>query len=281
MEKKILLPTDFSKNALNAARYALDLFREDRCAFFILNTYHSVGYPIDSMVLVPEPGGLTYEEAREQSEMGLEKFLAMLKLHPERPTHRFETSSIFGTLLEGVKQQIDEKGIDLVVMGTRGATDAEQILFGTNTVHMMEQVLDCPVLAVPAGYRYSIPRHILFPTGFEFRLQKSVLRFLLEIATVHRSMVHILHMGADQPKEQISRKRELNRILVGIPHEFHFLDESKVARGISLFLNERPCEMIVFMNRKHSFLEKLLKRPLVKELGYHPQIPILELNVPK
>ena len=42
--KKILLPTDFSENALNAIHYALHLFKDESCAFFILNTYTPMIY---------------------------------------------------------------------------------------------------------------------------------------------------------------------------------------------------------------------------------------------
>ena len=42
--KKILLPTDFSENALNAIDYALQLFKDETCAFFILNTYTPMIY---------------------------------------------------------------------------------------------------------------------------------------------------------------------------------------------------------------------------------------------
>lgn len=42
--KKILLPTDFSENVLNAIDYALQLFKDETCAFFILNTYTPMIY---------------------------------------------------------------------------------------------------------------------------------------------------------------------------------------------------------------------------------------------
>ncbi len=37
--KNILLPTDFSDNAYNALRYAAELYKEEDCTFFLLNTY--------------------------------------------------------------------------------------------------------------------------------------------------------------------------------------------------------------------------------------------------
>ena len=50
--KKIILPTDFSDNALNAIDYAMQLFKDEVCAFFILNVYapmiYSYEYQVDA-----------------------------------------------------------------------------------------------------------------------------------------------------------------------------------------------------------------------------------------
>lgn len=279
MEKRILVPTDFSRNALNALRYAIDLFASRSCEFYLLNVYQVSGYSIDSM-MVPEPGEPHYESAKEASEAGLAKLLEQIKLHGENPSHTFHTLSTFNSLVYGIKNVIAKKDIDLIVMGTRGATDADDIIFGTNTVHVMEGIQECPVLAVPDSYRYSPPREIVFPTDFRLGYKRSELNHLLEIARVHEAVIRVLHI---QSEPELNRDQKANRellkgILEAVPHEFHTLSDLKVHKGIGAFVASRNSDMIVFMNRKHSFLSKILSKPLVKELGYHYQIPILELN---
>lgn len=37
--KRILLPTDFSDISVNAIQYALSLFAEETCEFYLLNVY--------------------------------------------------------------------------------------------------------------------------------------------------------------------------------------------------------------------------------------------------
>ncbi|MEJ2113114.1 MAG: universal stress protein [Flavobacteriaceae bacterium] len=39
MRRKILLPTDFSKNAWHAINYALELYKDENCDFYILNAF--------------------------------------------------------------------------------------------------------------------------------------------------------------------------------------------------------------------------------------------------
>lgn len=48
--KRILLPTDFSENAANAISYAVRLFKDEECIFYLLNTYTPAAYHTGMMV---------------------------------------------------------------------------------------------------------------------------------------------------------------------------------------------------------------------------------------
>ncbi len=279
MEKRILIPIDFSRNSLNASRYALDLFSHSRCDFYILNVFQVSGYSTTSM-MVPEPGEKMYEAAKEQSEAGLEKFMGMLQLHGSNPLHSFQADSGFNSIVYGIKNFIAKNDIDLVIMGTKGATHAQSLIFGTNTVQVMEEVTECPVLAIPADYSFTPPKEIVFPTDFKTAYKRREMNALFEIAKNHGSVIRVLHIGeeAQLNREQKSNRELLSTILDEIPHEFHSLSGLKVHAGIGAFIASRNSDMIVFMNRKHSFLGQILAKPLVRELGYHYHIPILELN---
>ena len=61
MKKKILVPTDFSKNAWTALVYACDLFKERECEFYIVNVYHARGYALEHMT-IPEVGVNSYDK---------------------------------------------------------------------------------------------------------------------------------------------------------------------------------------------------------------------------
>ena len=56
--KKILLPTDFSDNAWNAIEYALKLFKDEVCTFYLLNTYTPAVYNIEYVLVNPAQFGL-------------------------------------------------------------------------------------------------------------------------------------------------------------------------------------------------------------------------------
>lgn len=280
MNKRILLPTDFSKNALNAARYAFDLFADQKCDFYLLNIYQVDGYNLENEMMVPEPGEHAFDSAKRQSEKQFEKLLEIIRLHPENPKHTFHTISSFTHLFEAVTDTIEKKDIDIIIMATKGDTGSREVIFGTNAINLMEEVTTCPVLAVPEGVTFSTPKEIVFPTDYKIPFKRSELKYLMEIGTIHGSFIRVLHIKekAELNKKQQENKALLESILEDTDHSFHTLQDVKVQKGINVFIESRDSDMVAFINRQHSFFGGIFSRPLVKELGYHSRIPIIALN---
>ncbi len=280
MDKRILVSTDFSKNALNALRYSLDLYRDQTCDVYFLNVYQVDGYHLDNAMMVPEPGERAFEAAKRKSEEQFEKLMVILQLRPDNPKHSYHTISTFNSLLEAANDTIDKKDIDIVVMGTKGATASRAVIFGTNTINMMEKITKCPVLAIPEEVRFSPPKEIVFPTDYKTPFKRRELNYLIEIGKMHGTFIRVLHIKeeADLNKKQQGNKVLLESILEKTSHSFHTLEDLKVQTGINAFIENRGSDMVAFINRKHSFFGSVFSRPLVKELGYHSRIPIIALN---
>ncbi len=279
MEKRILIPTDFSKNALNAIRYALDLYSGQTGNFYFLNAFHVKNYNIDNM-MVPESGDPAYEAAKKKSEENMVKLMDILQLHNDNPNHTYHTISTFNSLLYAIKDTIAKNDIDLIVMGTKGMTGADDVIFGTNAINTMEKVTECPVLAIPENVRFIPPKEIVFPTDYKTDFKRKELNYLIEIAKYHNAFIRVLHVAQEKElnKEQQTNKILLESILKNVDHSYHTLSDLKVQSGISAFINSRESDMIAFVNKKHSFFGSIWAKPLVKEMGYNSKIPVLTLH---
>lgn len=66
MRRKILIPTDFSKNATKALRYAIELYKNDSCDFYLLNVF-TAGDNIMEDLMNMEPGTEFYERKDRKS----------------------------------------------------------------------------------------------------------------------------------------------------------------------------------------------------------------------
>lgn len=281
MNRRILIPTDFSRNALNAVRYALDLYQGDTCDFYLFNVYQRKFSTVN--MAVPETGEPGYESSRDQSEEQLLKLLQQVRLHEDNPKHHFYTLQQFNSLVDGIRDVVATKDIDLVVMGTKGATGAETLIFGTNAVNVMEEIRDVPVLAIPSGHAFVPPKEIVFPTDFKSSFKRKELHPLMDLARSHKSVIRILHIRKEPAlsSTQEANKALLDEIMANVDHEFHEISDIKLHHGIGAFIESRGSDMIVFMNRKHKFFGSILTQPLVKKIGYNYDIPILALHEPR
>tara|TARA_R110000737_G_scaffold191371_1_gene212813 strand:- start:3855 stop:4694 length:840 start_codon:yes stop_codon:yes gene_type:complete len=279
MDKRILVPTDFSKNALNAVRYALNLYKEIKCEFYFLNVFRLDSYSTDNL-FIPEPGSAEYEAAKTRSEEEFNKLLDILKLHHNNVKHSYHTISTFNFLEEALKQIIAEKDIDLVVMGTQGATGAKGLIFGSNTVNTMEKIRECPVLAVPENVRFSSPKEIVFPTDYKSAFKRKELSYLIEISKMHDTAIRVLYVAknVELNDEQLNNQKLLGDILGTLNHSFHTLSLKDVSDGLTSFVESRDSDMIAFINRKHFFFSSIFSKPMVKEIGYNAIVPILALH---
>lgn len=279
MDKRILIPTDFSKNALNATRYALDLYSKLNCEFYFLNVFRLDHYTTNTLIL-PEPGSAEYEAAKGASEEAFAKLLDLLELHHDNPKHSYHTISSFNFLSEAIKQTIASKDIDLVVMGTQGATGAKGVIFGSNTVNAMEKIRECPVMAIPEELRFTTPKEIVFPNDYKSPVSRKELNYLVEIAKMHQTAIRVVHFKKETAldENQESNKQLLDDILNNVEHSFHTLTDKDIAQGITSFVESRGSDMIAFINKKHFLFSSIFSRPLVKEIGYDATVPILALN---
>lgn len=279
MDKRILLPTDYSKNALNSIRYSLELYKDVRCDFYFLNAFHASGYSLNSL-MVAEPGERFYEAAKLESQKGMERLMEVLRLHPENDKHRFHTICTFNSLLVAIEEVLKAKDIDIIVMGTKGITDSSNAILGTNTVGIMEKITQCPVIAVPANFSFSPPKEIVFPTDYKIAFRRKELNYMFEIAKMHNSSIHVLHIEKEVELNigQENNKALLEDMMEGIDHGFHTLTKVSISQGIEAFTESRNSDMIAFLNRKHRFFSSILSNPLIKEIGYDSKIPILVLK---
>jgi nucleotide-binding universal stress UspA family protein len=279
MNKRILIPTDFSKNALNAIRYTIDLYAKLNCDFYFLNVFSFEQYTTNSLI-IPEEGTAVFEQVKLDSEKNFVKLIDTLALHIYNPKHNYYTVSTSNFLSEAIKKLIAEKDIDLVAMGTKGATGSKGVLFGSNTVIAMEKIRECPVLAIPEHVSYMSPKEIVFPTDFKDVFKRSEFRYLIELAKMHNAEIAILHLEKNKEltKTQLSNKQLLSSILSETAHQFHTLTENNVGKGIQTFVESRESDMVSFINRKHFFFDNVFSKPLIKEIGYDSDVPILALH---
>jgi nucleotide-binding universal stress UspA family protein len=274
---RVLLPTDFSNNALHAIRYALLLFKEIECTFYLLNTYMPASYAVGSM---PNTfSALQMEEImKENSKRRLDGIEKKIKKEDGNDKHRFKKISAFNFLTNEISKIVKKKKIDYVIMGTQGATGAKEIFLGTQTMYAIKKA-KCPLIAVPELARLERPKNILFPTAFEIDLQKNCLNYLKKLCDAHSSQLIFLHVnhGDSLNLSQKEVKEWLHKYFQAFNPQFHFDMNIKLIDAVNLYQEKFKINMLAMVHDQHGFFSNLLFKHAINQFAYHTKVPFLVL----
>jgi len=276
--RKILIPTDFSENAMNALRYATELFKYDKSEFFIMHAYQDDIYA-DKALLNKETLKEVTKIISDRSEAQLNDTKAdILKVSPN-PRHKFKIISSNSMLLDEAAKVVDDENIDIVVMGTRGETNDRKLTFGSHTLQVLKYV-HCPVLAIPENFKYSQPKHILFPTNYMIPFKRRELKLLCEMASPYRAQIDLLYISEFE-KLSLRQEDNLNFIRDELSKNvinFKTVKAKKVKKAIDDYLSNNDIDMLVMVNTRHSFLENILFRSTIDKISLQINIPFLAMQ---
>lgn len=279
MKRKILVPTDFSETSINAFKFAIKIFEKEPCDFYLLNAFSVKNFTLENL-MVPEPGEKNYDHAATKSKIGLAKIIKDLDSNYKFKNHSYHPISKFTTPLEAIKFVIEEMDIEMVIMGTNGANQRKDRIYGSNTVITIEKITNCPVLAIPLNAKSPPNKEIVFVTDFKIPYKKSELHYLTDIIRKRKVPLRILHVNNNIPlnKKQQHNKERLPEYLEGIDYSFHTVKGKDVVQAINLFVEKGNSDMIVFINRKDSLLKRLFSFSMSKELGSYSKTPVMALH---
>ena len=276
---KILLPTDFSENAWNATEYALKIFEQEPCTFFLVNTY-TPAIVHSRFMATTVHGGMLEDNVRHQSESGLEETVAKIKARYPDTKHQFETISSFSLLTEEIREVVASKGIDLIITGTKGASGFDEVFMGSNSVRIIKTIKSCPVLAVPSEFQYRAPVNIAFATDFKRNFSPKALAPLKKLADRFESAIQILHIQQRQELDDFQKKNRdlLLDYFAPIRTTLHSLPYySGKADVLEHYLEEQELDMLAMVHYRYGFLEELVREPVIKRVAFHTRAPLMVL----
>ncbi len=191
--KKILLPTDFSDNSKNAISYALNFYKDDICEFTLLNAYQVNDYEQNS-IFIPIPDGAFIQKEKQNSEKNLSILIQEIKMRYPNSNHSFRKVSQNQSLIGLLNKEVKDYSYDLIVIGTQGITNLKEVAYGTNTIHILEDVTNCPVFAIPSHVKFSKIKEIVLATGFKTVPQPKEFFFIKELIKKTTAELRILYI---------------------------------------------------------------------------------------
>lgn len=272
--KRILFPTDFSDNARNALPYALEIARNTGAELHLL---HSIEESYDF--------GPMAEEIRTSIRNKVSETLQGLteEIGEKRRFEKLVTRSHLqsGRAMYAISEEAEKLDIDLIVMGTKGRSGLQKILFGSTTADIISHST-IPVLAVPRKAVSSGLERILFATNYE-NGDLEALEYVIKLAEMFDSEITVLHAsGGDALKDEIMLRgfRELVREAFAF-QRINFEKSTSVSffEAVADKVEQNMVSLLVMMQYQKHLSPLKRKRVHIKDMSYYSEVPLLVLPV--
>jgi len=273
--KKILTPIDFSACSVRALKVAARLAGEWKAKLIVMNACQKpvayadasvTGYSRDLVREAESHAKSAFERVSESvNELKNLDYTFVVK-------HAFPQDAIISLAI------MEE--VDLLVMGTTGASGFKGILMGSNTYTVAKNV-ECPVLAIPEmaepGKGFG---KIVLAGDYKDTASKETFSLLTELARLDESEIHVLHISEapTMNREEWEEAQILDRYFKRLRHYFHFRLDDDIDEGISEFIQENEIDLLVLIARKHKLLDRLFNGSTTRRMAYHAKIPFLILH---
>ncbi len=276
--KNILIPTDFSENSQNAIKYALEYFSDIPVNFYLLHVSPNRA----SETRNPYNFFETFE-SQQEIDSPITQLLEEIKICKSftlNPLHLFFSIYENISLVESIRKQLEEKEIDYIFMGTKGASNISRTDIGSNTSEVITKV-KCPVLVIPPQAKFKGIKNIALPTDFNGIYKNRVIHTIFETLKLQNAGLRILHIkssGQNLSQEKKDNKSFLQDCFKETKHSFHFLENNNIEKGIQDFVETWEIDMIAMVAKNLNIIQRLLFKPMDKTISYHNEIPFLVVH---
>ena len=276
--KNILFPTDFSENSWNAIEYALKLFKDAPCNFYVLHVDSLSRSGVESNSFVMPSKGITIA-LRDK----LVDTFSRIKTITTNEEHHFIALHEYGNLIDIMRKTVLDKKINLIVMGTKGASGIKETILGSNTGNVVTKV-PCNLLMIPEKAEQCTPKEIAFPTDYNIFYSHSILEAISKMLRITKAKLRVVNVT--KPWVQLNETQNQNMVylqdylleLYEESHSIHNLKNEKAKSAIEEFVVSEKIDLVIMVAKNLNFLQQLLFDTSIKKISFQTSIPLLVMH---
>jgi len=275
MIKHILVPTDFSKCAEQATKFAVNLAKLTGAKIDFLTCFQipvvttDITYTYDVEIV---------KKFQEDSE---ERFKELTQRMPDLSKISFDTHVDLGYPQETILEKTKTADFDLLVMGTKGASGMGAQLLGSITSTVIERS-EVPVLAIPENWKDMSFGKVSLASDYHELPHFDKLTILVDLLSIFQAELHIVNVKTSVSEtsfDEAYEAKKLDDFLTGISHSFHSVIGDDLSESLENFLKVNGIDLLAMLPREHSFLERLFGKSETRRVALHTQTPLLSLRV--
>jgi len=266
--KRILVPCDFSRPAINAFKLALDVATRAKGTICLLHVLDQS--PLYDSVLMPALRNEkeANEERRTQAQ---EKFDKLLSRHRGHDDILITTAVAFGQPIKTILDHIQNESIDLVIMGSRGASGLKEYFIGSNAEKIVRSST-APVLVVKDFFKGPI-RNIAFPNTLDTENQDELIHKVKALQHFFNAHLHLIWINTplrfNTDVVTYDRLHSFAKRFNLKDYTVHIFNYSNEEEGIMLSAKRMRADIIALGTHGRKGLSHLLNGSVAEDLVNH------------
>ena len=277
----IIVPTDFSQNAANAVKYAIQLSKMHYYKLVFLHVY--------SLPFLNPEAGMVYdaslsEAMKIQSEKALREHIdsvfETLGMHRNLLISELETVEAI-SISAGIEKLNQKYHADWIIMGTHGASGLKKFFLGSNAVDVIENV-SIPVLSVPSNLEFKQIKNVSYASDFnDIDVE---LKLVVEFAKSFNAQVDVIHVANDKNINKnlevdllIKKWQSVNEYQKINLHVMQNTDKTEVDETLKMLMSQIDIDLLIVFHQHRNFWKTIFEKSVTTELVYDWSNPILTM----
>lgn len=270
--KKILVPCDFSNQAVSAFRVALEVATKSKGEVHLL---HVVELPLMHDTLMGPV--LTFEEnlLQELEEKAQKEFAKLEKKY--NAGQKVICKVTYGATAVMILNYINENGIDSVVMGSKGAAGMQEVLVGSNAEKIVRQA-EVPVVVVKKYIKADAIKNIVFPNTLEDD-QEALLARVKALQSFFKATLHVVYINTPtnftRGVTALEQLKKFAKRFMLKNYTLNIYNDTYEEVGVINFADEINADMIAMGTHGRRGLNHLLAGSIAEDVVNHvEEMPI-------
>ncbi len=266
----VLILTDFSQVATNAAKYGIHLFKDMPANFYLFN--------FDKF----DPGEdviLNSTDNQTEAVENLYKHFKELQSYSTNEEHCFKAVFSEDNLVNATRKFVAEKRIDLIVMGAAGKDSIKNTILGNHTFEIIRKI-KCNLLAVPEECLYIIPQKLILPIDYSASFDNGLFKFFEHPGITNNAAITVMEI-ADNSLANTHHQNPRELVFDYLKSEnvkFVEIDEKYIHNRRLLQDVQKKYDMIVILGKNLNVCERFLDVKCGVCADVTNKLPILVLH---
>jgi nucleotide-binding universal stress UspA family protein len=267
--KKILVPTDFSDNALKALNYAIQVANKMDATIYVLHAYQ-VSSGAGRLVSIDH---IIQEDREQELNVMLRKIKPLLGENT-----RLESFVKRGSSVDTICQAADKFDVDLIIMGTTGASGMKKVFMGSTASNVIKNI-KIPVLAVPADFSGSGISNITVALDNKPVEDAYILKPIADFVKKFDAKLNLLLVvDEDHEDNNIDPHLQEHFKQFGVIFTYFKLTAENAADGILDFVAGKQSDMLCLIHHNRAWFEEIFHSSVAQKMAFESKVPLLVLR---